>query len=110
MPTALPAPLDDYVTATNARDHDRFVALFASDAVVQDEGREHRGRAAIRAWREQTAEVYTFTLAPRDVASDGDGRTVLTATAAGDFPGSPVDLRFAFVLRDGAIAALEIRP
>jgi hypothetical protein len=45
---------------------------------------------------------------PLDVA-DRDGKTVLKAQLTGDFPGSPVTLDFAFVLKDGKIASLQIR-
>ena len=38
-----------------------------------------------------------------------DGRTVVTATLAGDFPGSPVDLEYEFTIADG-IEALRIHP
>jgi hypothetical protein len=33
---------------------------------------------------------------------------VVTAHVAGDFPGSPIDLRYAFVLAGDRIARLEI--
>ena len=36
--------------------------------------------------------------------------TVITSRLTGDFPGSPVDLRFFFRLERGKIASLEIIP
>ena len=36
------------------------------------------------------------------------GKTVLTATLTGDFPGSPVTVHFDFVLEAGKILSLEI--
>lgn len=36
-------------------------------------------------------------------------RTVVTARVAGDFPGSPIDLRYRFKLAGHQIAGLEIR-
>lgn len=38
------------------------------------------------------------------------GRIVVTAHLVGDFPGSPTDLRYFFVLEDDKIADLEITP
>jgi hypothetical protein len=36
------------------------------------------------------------------------GRTVVTSHVAGDFPGSPVDLRYFFRLENDKIVELEI--
>ena len=36
--------------AVNARDLDGIMAVFADDAVVNDDLRERTGKAAIRAW------------------------------------------------------------
>jgi ketosteroid isomerase-like protein len=109
MTLTLPSPIDAYVTASNAHDTDALVGLFTEDAVVRDEGRERRGHAAVRAWRAEVEKASTSTIEPRRIA-ERDGLTVLTATVRGDFPGSPVDLDFAFALRDGRIAGLEIHP
>jgi hypothetical protein len=39
-----------------------------------------------------------------------DGKTVVTCHLVGNFPGSPVDLRFFFKLEGHKIASLEIIP
>jgi hypothetical protein len=39
-----------------------------------------------------------------------DGMVVVTSRLSGNFPGSPVDLRFFFRLERGRIAFLEITP
>jgi hypothetical protein len=54
----------------------------------------HRGRDAIREWMADEAQQY--------------GKTQVTAHAVGDFPGSPIDLRFFFVLANDKVAELEI--
>ena len=43
------------------------------------------------------------------VAED-DGRTVVSSHLVGNFPGSPVDLRYAFRFDGDRIAELEIAP
>ena len=43
------------------------------------------------------------------IATAGE-RTVVTAHVRGDFPGSPLDLRYFFVLEGDRIAELEIEP
>lgn len=87
-------------------DPEPWFALFADDVVVEDEGRERHGLAAVRAWR---SEVPSVTYAVRGVT--GAGRAwVATATVAGDFPGSPVDLRYAFGFDEhGLVRDLRIR-
>ena len=37
-------------------------------------------------------------------------RPIVRGLVSGNFPGSPIELAFAFVLKDGMIAALEVRP
>jgi hypothetical protein len=53
-----------------------------------------------------------MTLAlPEPVAIEKDGeRFIVTGHVTGNFPGSPIDLRYVFTLRDGAIVRLEIAP
>jgi len=52
---------------------------------------------------------YEYTSEPLSLRQQGD-RTVVTGRLTGNFPGSPVDLRFAFRLERGRIASLEIAP
>ncbi len=105
----LAAPVAAYIAAKQAGDHDATVAAFAPDAVVTDEGVEHRGTAAIRQWLEDVTSSFRPTYEVVDTADVGD-RTVVAVEVAGDFPGSPVTLYFHITLRDGAIAALTIVP
>ena len=107
MALALPAPLPDYFTAKNAHDIDAMLAAFAADARVHDEGRDHRGRDAIRAWIADTTAKYSVTATPEDMAQDG-AETVVRALVAGNFPGSPAHLTYRFTLAGARIAALSI--
>ncbi|SCG64139.1 SnoaL-like domain-containing protein [Micromonospora echinaurantiaca] len=106
--TGAPEIIRRYFELAGQPDREAYFALFADDAVVQDEGREHRGIEAIRAWRRETPLVsYDIT----DVADTAEG-TVVTATITGDFPGSPfAGLRFRFEEYDEAhIRRLRIAP
>ncbi|WP_236626779.1 nuclear transport factor 2 family protein [Sphingomonas sp. MM-1] len=108
MPINLPRPIAAYFAADRA-DGEAVARCFTEDAVVQDEGRTHGGRPAIAAWKADASARYAYTSEP--VAMDeSDGRTVVTCHLAGDFPGSPVDLRFFFRLQGDKIASLEIIP
>jgi uncharacterized protein (TIGR02246 family) len=108
MDTKLPEPLTSYYEAVNARAVESTMALFAEDGVVWDEGEEHRGRDAIRAWIEKvTAKYGPITVEPTAVDEQGREKLV-TTTVSGAFKGSPVSLRYAFVLEQGRIIRLEI--
>ena len=80
---------------------------FTKEAVVRDEGRTHSGHAAIAAWKLDASTRYSYTSEPIGL-EEKDGGYVVTSRVTGNFPGSPVDLRFAFRLERGRIASLEI--
>ncbi|WP_411032808.1 nuclear transport factor 2 family protein [Shinella sp. BYT-45] len=108
MPITLPEPVAAYFAA-DQNDGDAVALCFTENAVVTDERRTHRGRDAIRRWKGEASAKFRYTADPVAVAKEGD-QTVVTAHVSGDFPGSPVDLRYAFVLDGGKIARLEIAP
>jgi len=98
--------IDRYFQLAPLSDTDAYFAQFAADATVEDEGHEHHGVDAIRAWR---SEVPTVSYEVRGIRGD-DGKHVARALIAGDFPGSPVDLDFYFTFTsDGLIESLRIR-
>lgn len=107
MVVQLPETIGHYFDAANARDPDGVCAVFLNDAVVRDEGRDRSGLAEIRAWSEETGRLYRPVVEVLDSELLGD-QTIVQCKVSGDFPGSPVTLRFAFTLRDGRIARLEI--
>src|SRR5262245_59511543 len=100
--SALPEPLSAYLSAKNRHDIDAMLAPFSADAVVKDESRERRGRAAIREWMEETTRKYRVTVEVTG-ASEEDGRTVVAGLVSGNFSGSPAVLHFAFTLEGGKI-------
>lgn len=109
MAVELPRIIAAYFDADKARSADALSDCFAADAVVRDEGNSHTGRAAIRAWKAGTSRKYTYTVEPVSITREDD-RTVVTSHLVGNFSGSPVDLRYIFVLEGEKIAALEIKP
>lgn len=106
MPITLPGPVAAYFAA-DQNNGDAVTQCFTENAVVIDERRTHAGRDAIRRWKAEASAKFSYTTDPFAV-SDEDGQTVVTAHVSGDFPGSPVDLRYAFVLDGDRIARLEI--
>ena len=103
----LPAPILGYFQAQNSGETDAFLDLFTADAVVADEGQEHRGDA-IRTWINGAITRYHPLHAEVTGLEAADSQTVAIAQLSGSFPGSPVQLRYHFTLRDGKIAALSI--
>jgi len=76
---------------------------------VKDEAHTYEGQAAIKQWRAEVATKYEYTSAPFACEAKG-GQIVVTSKFTGNFPGSPVDLRFFFELEGDKIASLEIIP
>ncbi|WP_111768637.1 nuclear transport factor 2 family protein [Nakamurella deserti] len=96
--------VDRYLRRAAADDVDAHLALFAPDAVVHDDGHTHVGLDAIRAWRSATVPVRSDVL---DVTEEGG--TTARVRISGDFPGSPVVLRFRFAVdHTGRITSLTI--
>ena len=104
----LPKPIAAYFIAGEV-DGETVSQCFTADAVVKDEGHTHKGRAAIKQWKTDASAKYQYTCEPL-ACEEKDGKTVVTCHLAGNFPGSPVDLRFFFKLEGDKIASLEIIP
>jgi len=102
----LPEPIAIYFDA-DRRDGEAVARCFTKEAVVTDEGQTHSGRAAIKAWKTAASAKYAYTSAPFAVEQT-DGRYIVTSRLTGNFPGSPVALRYLFRLERGKIAHLEI--
>ena len=84
MTTPLPEIAGTYIRATNDDDAAAFIALFADDAVVNDNGREFRGLAVIKAWSDREIFDARVTLEVLDVA-DRDGETIVRTKVDGNF-------------------------
>jgi hypothetical protein len=104
----LPEPIAAYFDA-DKHDGEAVIRCFTEQANVKDEGRTHSGSAAIKAWKNDSSSKYAYTSEPFAVVEQ-DGRWVVTSRLTGNFPGSPLDMRFAFRLERDKIANLEITP
>jgi hypothetical protein len=104
----LPEPIAAYFEA-DQRDGEAVARCFTQQAVVKDEGQTHCGLEAIKAWKTAASAKYAYTSAPFSVEQK-DGRYIVTSRLTGNFPGSPLDLRYLFRLERGKIAHLEITP
>ena len=104
----LPKPIAAYFIADEV-DGEAVSQCFTANAVVKDEGNTHKGRAAIKQWKTDASAKYEYTCEPFACEEKG-GKTVVTCHLVGNFPGSPVNLRFFFQLERDKIASLEIIP
>ena len=108
MPLDLPTPVADYFSADTS-DSEAVALCFTENAVVKDERRTYTGRAAIRQWKAAASAKYQYTSEPF-VCERRDGQVIVTSRLTGNFPGSPVNLRFFFKLEGDRIESLEIVP
>lgn len=66
---ALPEVIRRYQEAHDRRETDRALSAFTSDAVVHDDGREHRGHEEIRTWLSSLSTEFMPGCAPRPGSS-----------------------------------------
>jgi hypothetical protein len=107
MALTLPKPIAAYFRAD--KDGADVSQYFTENAVVKDEGQTRNGRAAIKQWKAEASAKYQYVSEPLACEQQGK-RTVVTSRLTGNFPGSPVNLRYFFELAGDKIASLEIIP
>lgn len=107
MAVKLPHIIAEYFDADRSRSAEAVADCFTDGAVVIDEGHSYTGTGAIRQWKAESSSKYTYSVEPFSVSTEGE-RTTVVSHLAGDFPGSPVDLRYLFILEGQKIAGLEI--
>jgi hypothetical protein len=101
----------DFVNATNACSLNELVAIFAEDAIVNDQLQEHWGKVAIGEWAESEIIADRVTIFVVS-AIEHHGRSIVTANVDGDFDKrglpEPLVLTFYFSSEDGKITQLII--
>ena len=109
MAPQLPDVVLTYFDVSNGGDVAQIAGCFCSHATVFDEGKTHKGIAAIEAWQQEARRTFIYQVQPLQVAQ-GEGRLTVIARLTGNFPGSPVQLSYVFTLEDHRIYSLEITP
>jgi hypothetical protein len=104
----LPEPAAAYFEA-DRRGGAAVARCFTPDGRVVDEGRTHAGLAEIEAWKTAAVDKYSYTAEPFALTQQ-DRQYIVASRVTGNFPGSPVDLRYLFTFEGGKIATLEITP
>lgn len=106
MAIDLPKPIAKYFQADKG-DSEAIVACFSDEAVVKDEGQTYTGLDAIKQWKMSSSTKYTYTVEPQAL-NESEEQTIVTGLVSGNFPGSPVNLQYAFTLDGDKITSLEI--
>ncbi|WP_294312758.1 nuclear transport factor 2 family protein [uncultured Chryseobacterium sp.] len=101
----LPHIISTLVQAQNEFDSAAYAKCFAENAQVFDEGRTHHGKAEIENWIHKANKEYQATMEPLDY---DEKENILSAKTSGNFPGSPIVLKYRFQLADGLIESLKI--
>jgi hypothetical protein len=91
MSIVLPAPIANYFAAERMADSMALARCFAIDGSVRDEGRTHKGTAAIQQWNTKAREKYHHTVEPISVTKR-KSKIVVIGEVSGNFPNSPVNL------------------
>ncbi len=100
--------VDNYFDALNTKQAEKQIGYFTEEASVIDVDEAFNGKAAIKKWIiESNLKFEAFTKVI-DVKTSGASVNVLT-TVSGNFPGSPVDLKYNFVMADEKIKSLNIQ-
>ncbi|MCH7389039.1 nuclear transport factor 2-like protein [Acinetobacter dispersus] len=103
----IPEVISAYFDADQANDVDALNQIFSAVATVEDENIQHNGILEIRTWWLTVKEKYVHFLKPLEVSNTGHTSTVLTQVS-GNFPNSPVILKFQFTLKNGKVVKLRI--
>ncbi|KQW86023.1 polyketide cyclase [Devosia sp. Root413D1] len=108
MTVKLPKAIEAYFAADRDGGPDELAASFTENAKVKDVGETIVGHEAIRQWKiDYSGKFGPTTIEPFFITTQNDKIQVM-AHVAGDFPGSPVDLKYFFVLAGDKVAELEI--
>jgi SnoaL-like domain len=112
MTKQLTPTAEAYVQSINEHDAAAFNALFADSAVVNDNGRELRGGAAIKDWSDREIFAPLVSLEVLD-ATDRDRQSVVTTKVDGNFDRTglpdPVIINHHITAEAGKIVKLTCR-
>ena|ERR1700730_3004178 len=103
----LPKILTAFVSAQNDFNVNTYTECFADNAIVHDEGKDYNGKSEIKQWNKSTNEKYRTQLEPIGFSKSGEVN-ILTVIVSGTFDGSPLTLKYHFILKDNKITSLRV--
>lgn len=101
----LPNVISELVKAQNEFDSAAYANCFTENAEVFDEGKTHNGKTEIEKWIDKANKEYEATMKPLNY---NETENILSAETSGNFPGSPIVLKYHFQLSEGYIQSLKI--
>ena len=101
----LPKVVQELVKTQNNFDSSAYAQCFTETAVVFDEGKTHTGRKEIEQWIDKANKDYRATMEPLEYS---ETEQILTTKVSGNFPGSPIMMKYHYEFEDGLIQALKI--
>jgi hypothetical protein len=107
MNIELPKAITAYLAAEAAKDPETQSKWFTEEALVHDEGHDYFGPDEISRWKRDAQAKYDYRLEPLGASVRGN-IVHLPVRLTGNFPGSPVELDYRFVLENEKIASLTI--
>ena len=109
MNIQLTEPVRSFFLLSNGASTSLVTQCFSEDAVVRDEGQIHEGWSAIQIWIGETRDKYQYIAEPQRLEQENE-KTVVTSKVIGNFPGSPILLKYVFQVKDKKIKSLEVAP
>jgi len=103
----LPEVIAQLIVAGNDQDSAKYAACFSEDAKVHDEGKIHTGRKEIEEWIADANERYNARNELISYTENGEGG-IMEVIGSGDFPGSPIVLKYHLQINNGKIDYLKI--
>ncbi|SHF03346.1 hypothetical protein [Chryseobacterium sp. OV279] len=101
----LPNIISEMIKAQNEFNSSAYANCFTENAEVYDEGKNHNGKTEIENWIDKANKEYQATMKPLHY---NENDNILSAEASGNFPGSPIVLKYHFQLSEGYIQSLKI--
>ena len=101
----LPNVISELVKGQNEFDSAAYANCFTENAEVFDEGKTHNGKTEIEKWIDKANKDYEAMMKPLDY---NETENILSAETSGNFPGSPIVLKYHFQLSEGYIQSLKI--
>lgn len=109
MTIKMPPAIEAYFMVDRDGGPNELPTVFTEKAVIKDAGETVIGHDAICKWKiDYTAKFGVPKTEPFLISANEDGKTQVTAHVSGTFPGSPIDLRYIFVIAGDKISELEI--
>ena len=112
--TTMPAVIEASLEAINSKNNDKFISIFQKDAIVVDEGKQHKGVHDIGSWSAESLIGHNASVTIVETIPHGTS-TVVHVIMDGDFEADygitePFPLFFDFTLSSNAITHLTITP